>query len=150
MHCQVAQHEAHLQLVRTQTACVCMQPAETLKQRLDLIFQQKDKVTLGDLLSVVRGPDDLGSKEFESAVCKLIWKLDYKSQEYRELNDFLKRMDHYGSVTRQSLAHPRWRRCADFTTHLLLLACMALSLLVWLSTICRRGVPRAAKAGKED
>ena len=80
-----------------------MQPAETLKQRLDLIFLQMDKVTLGDLLSVVRGPDDLGSKEFESAVCKLIWKLDYKSQEYRELNDFLKRMDHYGSVTRQSL-----------------------------------------------
>ena len=70
----------------------------TIEQRVSRLFQQQNVASVGHLLTVVQAPNDIRSKAFQWAMCKLAWKLDYKSQEYREYCDFLRDMDRYGCI----------------------------------------------------
>jgi hypothetical protein len=99
-----------------------MQPAETIGQRLERVFQQQDRVTIDDLLAVVRSPDELQSNAFRWAVHKLIWRLDSSSQAYRDLKDFKQGVGRFGSVPAQPwhrtlLLHCRHCHCGYQTVY---------------------------------
>lgn len=51
-----------------------MQTADTVQQRLTRLYQQRDNVNIGDLLTIVQHPDDLRSNAFKWAVMKLAFK----------------------------------------------------------------------------
>jgi uncharacterized protein (UPF0335 family) len=71
---------------------------ETIGQRINRLFQEQDRVTINDLLGVVKTRDELYSHAFDWAIVKLVWRLDRKSQEYRDVQDFARSVGHYRSV----------------------------------------------------
>ena len=75
-----------------------METSGTVQQRLTRLFQERDNVKIGDLLSVVQSPDDLRSNAFKWAVMKLGFKLDHKSQEGRDFEAVMHTLDRYGLV----------------------------------------------------
>jgi hypothetical protein len=76
-----------------------MQTADTIEQRLSRLSQQKKNLTIGDLMTVVQGSDDLRSYAFQWALCKVGWRLDGESQEYRDFMQVLRTISRYGSVS---------------------------------------------------
>lgn len=81
---------------------------DTIGQRINRLFQEQDKVTIDDLLGVVKNRDEVYSHAFNWAIVKLVWKLDSKSQEYRDVHDFARGVGRYGSVLAQTA--PRFQR----------------------------------------
>ena len=82
-----------------------MQTADTIGQRLDALFQQQDRIiTIDDLLRAAKDPGELNSIAFAWAVFKLVWRLDCKSQEFRDLQDFGRGVGRYGCCTPKSYA----------------------------------------------
>lgn len=79
----------------TVAMCACyvrmqdMQTADTIKQRLKILFQQQPHITIEDLLALIESPDELRSNSFHWAVHKLIWRLNSRLQAYDDLKDFL-------------------------------------------------------------
>jgi hypothetical protein len=76
----------------------CNQVWGTIGQRLDRLFEQQERVTVEDLLTVVQSHGDLNSNAFGWAVHKLVWRLDSSSPEYRDLRDFVRGAGRYRSV----------------------------------------------------
>jgi hypothetical protein len=56
-----------------------MQTSDTVQQRLNRRYQQKDNTSIGDLLTAIQSPDDIRSYAFKWAVMKLAAKLDGRS-----------------------------------------------------------------------
>jgi hypothetical protein len=81
------------------TPCAAMQTADTIEQRLSRLSQQKKNLTIGELLTVVRGTDDLRSYAFQWALCKVGWRLDSESQKFRDFMQVLRTISRYGSVS---------------------------------------------------
>ena len=75
-----------------------MQTTDAVQRRLNALYQQKDKVTMADLLTVVQSPADLRSKSFHWAIYKVAATLDDTTQEYRDFNRDLQNIHRYGSV----------------------------------------------------
>jgi hypothetical protein len=63
--------------------------ADTIKQRLKILFQQQTHIIIEDLLAQIESPDELRSNSFHWAVHKLIWRLTSRSQAYNDLKDSL-------------------------------------------------------------
>ena len=61
-----------------------MEVEGTIDQRLQRLFEQHDKVTV-----------EMRTSAFIWALTKVCWKLDPKSQEFRDARDFTKRVGRY-------------------------------------------------------
>jgi hypothetical protein len=75
-----------------------MMAADTLEQRLQRVFEQKDKVTVEDLLTAVQRHEDVCTFAWSRAFSKLIYSLDPKSQEFRDAVDWNAQRSRYRSV----------------------------------------------------
>ena len=100
-----------------------MQKTDTVQQRLDRIYQRKDRVTLADLLTAAHHHADLRSYAFQWAVLKLAAKMDDRSQEYQDSKRDLQVIRHCGSVAVESCMSAlaagtalAWRRACSCIT----------------------------------
>ncbi len=71
---------------------------DTIGRRINRLFQEQDNVTIEELLGVVKNRDEVYSHAFTWAIVKLVWRLDSKSQEYRDMHNFARSAGRYRSV----------------------------------------------------
>ena len=76
-------------------SCGRMQTSDTVQQRLTRLYQERDNIKIGDLLTIVQTSDDLRSNAFKWAVVKLGFKLSDSSQEARDFMTVMRSLDRY-------------------------------------------------------
>jgi hypothetical protein len=128
---------------------VLMEAAATFEQRVERLFEQKQKVTVEDLLTVVHSREEMNSTTFVWAVWKMGFRLDPKSPEVRDLQDFTRRHGRYKYV---STMLPRiaflWSLRAP--TFQVLFSVNAAASNAMLARLCRSMATPADKAAKRD